>query len=267
MLLDRVAEYAASTARRLGLRTARVFVGLRYSFVAVEGPLGVEAGVAYMPTEDLAPTSTPLEEEPGPENIAALLSSPNPIWKSVGVAYANAVSQYAMWRAGELRGFRIAGRRILDAVPQLSQGRCGVAVVVGHMPPLVERLRGVCREVLVLERNPRLRFGKGVYPDTAAPRIVPLGEVVVITGAALVNDTFDSVVELARGAELRIAVGPTAALHPSLFAEVGVDYVASLRVVDVGAVERTLMWGGGRWSIDRYCEDYVAELRSGEELR
>ena len=263
MFLDRVAVYVAETAERLGLRTRRVFVGLRYSYVAVEGPRGVEAGMAYMPSEDLAPTSGPLEEEPGPGNIAELLASPNPVWKSVGVAYANAISQYAMWRAGELEGFGVAGRRILDAVPQLSQGLCGRAVVVGHMPPLVERLRSVCREVLVLERNPRLRFGKGVFPDTAAPRLLPRGEVVVITGATLVNDTFDLVLDLSRGAGLRIVVGPTAALHPRLFAEAGLDYVASLRVVDREAAEKTLLWGGGRWSVDRYCEDYVIALRSG----
>lgn len=226
-------------------------VCLRYAYVEVLTEEGRYLGVALVPHEDIHGVRAPLRE-PSMESLIELVSSPNPFDKVLGVALINALSSHLIRKDEELSGLP----EISEGVPSLlsSEGVRSV-LVVGNMVPLVRKLKEAGMEVYVTERNPAGRWG-GAYPDTSFARLARNVEAAVITGATLVNDTIDFLLE-ALDHTFKVLVGPTAGAYPRLLAPRYVDAVASMVVDDVEAVKRVLRLGGGRWDFSRYCRHYT----------
>ncbi len=258
MLIDRVASWVSKQLERVGasLKIVEYGVGVMYSYVLVECGGEEYLGVALTPLEDVAGVRvTPVKLVNSVTEVLSLVSSLNPLEKSVGVAAVNAVSSYLLWGAGQYRELSIeVGTDIISAVPRVASGK---VLVIGHMGPLVRALkeRGA-REVYVVERCAAMRC-RGALSDSALPRLAPEVDTLVVTGATLVNDTLDHILSLRKAGSTLVLVGPTAGVHPiPLFAE-GVNAVASMRAVKVNAVLDIIKRGGGRWSFTEFCEQYV----------
>jgi len=180
-------------------------------------------GMAYSPIEDLSHgDSKALLEALGRLNVSdacSLTDSPYPVVKSLLVAYLNALTTFIYDVPPEA-----VGKDVLDV---MGFSRDDVVVVVGYIGPVVKGLKGRVRKVLVLERNPRRR-GQAL-PDTSAPRVLPKASKVVVTGATLVNDTLDSVLELVPPDAEVALVGATASVHPEPLFRHGVSVVAGFR--------------------------------------
>ncbi len=219
-------------------------IGPKYAYVEVSGEKGGALGLSYFPSEDV---SRGFSRVPHLDEIPEFVRSLNIFEKALGVAMLNAVSQYLMWNLRRIKGVRRGN--ITEIVPRFcSPGRI---VVVGNMVPLIKNLPGDC-EVFVLERNPRMRTN--AYPDTMAPRIIPKADVLIISGAALVNDSIDSLLALSSKAAIRFLVGPTAGITPEITGG-EFDYIAGLRVIDADRVKEIIKLGGGRWDFSNYCEE------------
>ena len=97
--------------------------------------------------------------------------------------------------------------------------------VVGHlnMPDFV---REQASELLILERSPR----PGDYPDSACEWILPICDIVLITGSTLVNKTLPRLLQLCENA-CTILTGPTVPLCPALLDQ-GIDRIAGLVITD-----------------------------------
>ncbi len=223
-------------------------IGPKYAYVEVSGEKGTAQGLAYFPAEEMG---RGFSRRPSLERIREFVSSLNIFEKVLGVAMLNAVSQYLMWNMRLQRA--VMEGNITDLIPGMCSGR---VVVVGNMVPLVRKIPGDC-DVFVLERSPRAR--QGAHPDFLAPRVLGNAEVVIITGATLVNDTVDSVISLSHHAKLRVLVGPTAGIAPWLLSG-EVQYIAGTRVKDAERVKEIIRLGGGRWDFSKYCEEYVVPV-------
>lgn len=258
MIVDELAEGVLSLVR--GAEVRDWCVCLRYAYVEVGVGGSRHLGVALVPHEDVHGVSAPLRE-PTIEGLRDLASSPNPIDKVLGVALINALSSHLISRDKVLG----ASGDVTEDIPSLlaSEGVRSV-LVVGNMAPLVRRLRDAGMEVLVTERNPAARWG-GAYPDTSVTRLAGLAEAAVITGAALVNDTIDQLLELLPHA-FKVLAGPTAGAYPPLLIPKHVDAVASMVVEDAEAVKRVLRLGGGRWDFSRFTRQYIITADPSRKL-
>jgi len=263
VLVDRVVTWVSKQLERVraSLKVADYGVGVMYSYVLVEREGEEFLGVALTPLEDLAGVRvTPVRRVHSVTEALSLVSSLNPMEKSVGVAAINAVSSYLLWGAGQYRELNVeVGTDIVSAVPHVASGR---VLVVGHMGPLVRVLRERgAEEVHVVERCAAMRC-RGAFSDSAIPRLAPKADTLVVTGATLVNDTLDYVLSLRKAGSTVVLVGPTAGAHPvPLFSE-GVDAIASMRAVKVSAVLDVIRRGGGRWSFTEFCEQYIVKASS-----
>ena len=102
--------------------------------------------------------------------------------------------------------------------------------VVGHLKMPADTL-ACAKDVFILERNPQM----GDYPDSACEYILPMCDVVLITGSALINKTLPRLLELCRGAYV-ILTGPSVPMCPALL-EFGISRLAGLVVTDpAGAI-------------------------------
>ncbi|MCS7252710.1 MAG: DUF364 domain-containing protein [Armatimonadota bacterium] len=104
--------------------------------------------------------------------------------------------------------------------------------LIGHFP-FVEELRRRAGQLMVFEERPLM----GDLPAHKADELLPQAQIVAITGSAFVNHTIEHLLELSRGAELVMVIGPTTPLSKVLF-EFGVDIIAGSIVVEPETVMR-----------------------------
>lgn len=96
--------------------------------------------------------------------------------------------------------------------------------VIGYFP-FVEELRKVAKNLFVME----MRQKEGTYPEEAKDHLIPVSDVVVISGTTLINHTFYSIISLCRSDAKKILLGPSTPLSEVLF-DYGVDVVSGIVV-------------------------------------
>ncbi len=119
--------------------------------------------------------------------------------------------------------------------------RCGEGkriALIGSFP-FVTRLRSRVGELLVLEQNP----GPEDLPAESAPEVLPLMNVVAITGMTFLNKTLEGLLKLCSPEAVVILLGPSAPLSPVLF-DYGVDIISGSVVVDIDPVLQVVSQGG-----------------------
>ena len=163
--------------------------------------------------------------------------------RSVGVAAVSALSQ-PLLTAQYLtpRGMALDGPdRDLASLAQAD----GVVAIVGYGGS-VQRLLGRCRELHVTDMRPRSAFqtlliGEKVefvptevivHPAEDDFSVLERATVVAITGSALVNRSFEELLQHTSAARLVTAYGASASLWPELLLDSGVDLVYTYRVSD-----------------------------------
>ena len=235
------------------LRIVDYSVGVKYSYVIVEGEFGRAMGTAYFPLEDL---TRGYSRVPKISILASMLSSTNIFERSLGTALLNSISQYLLWNSNHAEKLSINYGNIIEEIIQICKQNSKIAVI-GNMVPLVSKLQEEGFKVLTFERNPRLRIR--ALPDSFAYRIIPEVDALIITGTTLINDTIDHLLALGRAAKIKALVGPTAAVYPGK-ALSSLTHIAALKIEDTKKVAEIIKLGGGRWDFAPYTKEYIIHI-------
>jgi len=158
--------------------------------------------------------------------LMELAFSPSLTEASVGLAAVNSVVDIDMHRCAKANAFEILA----------AQGADKDVAIVGHFP-FVPQLKGVARNLWVLEQHPR----EGDLAAEEASSILPRCQVVGITGTSLLNHTLDGLLQLCVDAFVML-IGPTTPLTPLLF-DYGIDALSGSKVVDEEKVLRHVKEG------------------------
>ncbi len=166
------------------------------------------------------------------------------IRRAVGIATLNALAEVAAERRGH------AGFDLLDGVDAFDAAEVApqeTAVVVGAFVPFLRELRRIGAPHYVLEKDPATLKPHEMphfRPAEAAPEVVPLADVLIITGTTLINDTLSGLIALARPDARIVVVGPTVTMIPDAFFESRCDILGGVRVTDPDAFLDVLAEGG-----------------------
>jgi uncharacterized protein (DUF4213/DUF364 family) len=150
------------------------------------------------------------------QGLCHLAFSDSMLEAGIGMAAINSLLDVDEKRCEELN----AGQILIE------RGRGKRVALVGHFP-FVPSLRGVARELSVLELRPR----DGDFPAEHAQTVVPEADIVAITGSAFINHTIEPLLSLCQPGSLVVVLGPTTPLSPVLF-DYGVDVISGTRVID-----------------------------------
>ncbi len=251
MIIDVVAERILRGVSRYDIEVIDYAVGLHYVYVFLRIGEQRSLGVAHSYVEEYQHGYWVRDLEP--EMIPEMVSSPRIMDKNLAVAYLNALSQFL------IEENRLPLQYDVNAVDAAGIKPDDVVVVVGNIKPTVERARKYTDKVYVLERTPSAR--DDAYPDTAAPRIIPMATVLLITGATLVNDTLDYILELGRNAREKILVGGTAQIYPPYIIGHGVTRVASMKIMDTEKAMRYIRAGCGTRPLLKLSRKYIYSPR------
>jgi uncharacterized protein (DUF4213/DUF364 family) len=239
-----------------GIAVERAVVGLYFTGVKLtSGPYGVQtAGTCATPREagpgDICcPISAHradfrrLAGRQAAELIEDALAEDG-LSRALGIAALNALAELC-WRRRPHPGVELlAGTDAFDAT-QIHEG--DRIVLVGAFIPFLKALKRRRQPYLVLEQNPAALKPEEMpfyRPAELAPEIVPAAEVLLITGATLLNDTLEDLLALARP-EARVTVlGPTVGMLPDAFLARGADILGSVRITQPDAFLDLLAEGG-----------------------
>ncbi|HAX61939.1 MAG TPA: hypothetical protein DCX95_05225 [Elusimicrobia bacterium] len=109
--------------------------------------------------------------------------------------------------------------------------------VIGHFP-FVEELKGVAKNLWVIEKHPK---GDDLA-ETDAENFLPLSDIIAISGTTLINHTFEKLVSLCPKKSIKIVLGPSAPLSPILF-DFGIDYISGCEVTDTDIILKFITEG------------------------
>ncbi|MCW4009710.1 MAG: DUF364 domain-containing protein [Candidatus Bathyarchaeota archaeon] len=157
----------------------------------------------------------------------------------VGFATLNALSQIVIEQ--KLEDYTILNG---DVINHIALTKEDVAALVGYIGPLVPHIRAKVKKLFILERA-STRREEGILPDTACDQILPLADVVLITGTALVNGTIDHLLELTTNAREVVIIGASAGILPEVLFERGVTVVGGVKIMDANKMMQIVSEGGG----------------------
>jgi len=159
--------------------------------------------------------------------LARMAYSPSPLEATIGMAAINSLLDIDEARCVELNG----GNLLIE------KGRGKKIALVGHFP-FVPKLRQAAKELWVIEQQPQ----PGDFAESQVEKLIPMAEVIGITGTAFTNHTIERLLELCPPQAYVVVLGGTTPLSPVLF-DYGVDAVSGAQVTDPEMVLRYVSQG------------------------
>ena len=255
----------------------RVVVGLFFTGVKLDNgaagacatPLATLAHTVCCPSSALAmPFPGKLRGRPAGELAREALSG-HGIRRAVGIAAINALAD-CCWRRRPHPGMTlIAGIDAFDAA-EIRHGE--KVVVVGAFVPFLKELKRRAQAFVVLEQDPatlkpdELPFFR---PAAGAAQFVPDADVVLITGATLVNATLEDLLALANPEARVVVVGPTVGMLPDAFLARGADVLGAIRIREPDNFLDILAEGGSGYHFFGRSAEKIVLVRasSGAEAK
>lgn len=212
-------------------------VGLKYTGVEIDGKIGL----AYTFPE-YAKTPKDVGNLIG-KNVTKLAHSWNLTEASIGVAGINALIKPKDYKEIEISNY------ILKIAQKYN--RIGI---VGLFWPLIKKFSAE-NEVFIFEKREYLSTlekltGVNILPDSSEEEIIPMCDLVIISGSTFVNKTIERLLELSNG--YTMIIGPTTILSPVLF-DYNADALAGVIITKPEKALEIVSQGGGR----RELEDVI----------
>lgn len=188
------------------------------------------------------------------------------IRRAIGVATLHALTEMCWVRRPSCDVAMRAGVDAYDAA-NIQPGEH--VAVVGAFIPFLKSLKRARQHFTVLEQDAgTLKPDELPYfrPADQADQVVPLADVVLITGTTLVNDTLEKLLGLCRPAARVVVVGPTVGLLPDAFLRRGVDVLGGVRITAPDAFLDVLAEGGSGYHFFGRSAEKVVLVRQATQF-
>ncbi|MDR3160959.1 MAG: DUF364 domain-containing protein [Spirochaetaceae bacterium] len=221
------------------LTLERAVLGLFFTGVKLSDGSG---GLCFTPVKDIPqavccpseakamPLSGSLRDRPARACLEDLFHE-NILRRTLAIAALNALSA-SCWKSGIERGSYSLETGV-DAFDVIDLKPGQKTVVVGALVPLLKKLLAAGAEFRVLEQDVstlKPREMPFYLPPERAPEVVPQADILVITGATILNGTLLGLLALARKDAGIFVAGPTASMLPDSFFSHGVSCMGGVMV-------------------------------------
>ena len=186
------------------------------------GVVSQNCGLAATLPRDALKQTPPLVETPGflldktALELTDMAFSESILEAAIGMAAINSLIDVDESKCSELNA-----REVI-----IEKGKNKNIAIIGHFP-FIPKLRGIARELWVIEKNPR----PGDYPAESAKDLIPQADVLAITGTTITNHSIGDLLKLKKKSAFTVVLGDSAVLSPVLF-DYGIDAIAGTIVTD-----------------------------------
>jgi uncharacterized protein (DUF4213/DUF364 family) len=101
---------------------------------------------------------------------------------------------------------------------------------------------------------------KYFVPADQYQKILPLSDILIITGLTLVNDTIDNLLNCMKPGSHVIVTGPSASLLPDVLFHKGVSSIGATRITDPVKLLEVVSEGGAGYHLFKYCAQKICIL-------
>jgi uncharacterized protein (DUF4213/DUF364 family) len=224
-------------------------------------PIGEVPEAVCCPTSAARmPPAGHFEGKPVSELINYALD-PNVLKSAIGIAALNALSQWIV-ESGYQREHEVVKDR--DGFDLLDIQTCETVSLVGAFGPYIKRLKAMGNPFYIIEKNRQtLRPDeiKHFKPESEMKTAIEKSQVVISTGTAIVNHTFDSILSMINNGKRAAVIGPTASLIPDAFFRKGINVMAGVRITDPAQMLKILKQGGSAYHLLRNCAEKIAFVK------
>ena len=206
------------------------------------------------------PPAGHLEGKPVLEILTYALD-PNVLKSAIGVATLNALSQWII-ESRNGREFEIIKGK--DGFDLLNIQPYETVSLVGAFTPYIKRLKAMGNPFFIIEKNLQaLKPDEMKYfkPESEIQSALEKSQVVISTGTAIVNHTFDPILSLITNGKRMAVIGPTASLIPDAFFKKGIDVMAGIRILNPDLMLKILRQGGSAYHLLKECSEKIAFIK------
>lgn len=246
------------------IKVDTVVVGIFYTGVKLSTGHG---GVAFTPAHEIpdavcCPRS--YGKMPNSGHLSSLLlddvlndaTSPSPLKSTIGIAAINAVSHKVLFGGDYKKHKAILGLDVLDSIEIRPTD---TVAMIGAFTPYIKRLKGNVKKLYVFERNPEavLKGEVPLYSEESSRKLLPKADVVIASGATIVNHTIGGILSLSGHAREVILSGPTASMVPDPLFKRGVTAIGGVKVNDVDRMLKVVSEAGSGYALTKECATKV----------
>lgn len=254
------------------VRVDDVVIGIFFTGIKLSTGHG---GCAFTPISEIpeavcCPTSAArmpqagaMEGKTAPEILSYALD-PNVLKCAIGVAMLNALSQWIVESENEKDYEVLKGK---DGFDLLNIQPYETVSLIGAFPPYIKRLKAMGNPFFILEKNRQtLRPDEMKYykPESEIQSALEKSQVVISTGTAIVNHTFDSILSLIADGKRMAVIGPTASMLPHAFFDKGASVLAGVHILDPDGMIKILKQGGSAYHLLKECSEKIAYMKSNK---
>ncbi len=135
--------------------------------------------------------------------------------------------------------------------------------IVGAFHSYIQKIAETSSKLYVLELNEDSLKGdqKQYYvPANEYNRVIPMSDVVIITGLTLVNSTIDGLLQAISPQTQVIVTGPSSSLIPDILFENKVNIIGATRITNPDMLFTIVSEGGTGFHLFRYCAQKICIL-------
>jgi uncharacterized protein (DUF4213/DUF364 family) len=136
--------------------------------------------------------------------------------------------------------------------------------IVGAFQSYIERIsvNGTRLFVLELDENALKPEQKRFYvPASDYERVIPVSDIVIITGQTLVNKTIDDLLGAVKEGTQVIVTGPSSSLIPDVLFENKVSMIGAVRITDPDLVFEVVGQAGLGYHLFEYCAKKICVVK------
>jgi len=139
--------------------------------------------------------------------------SDHPLKQALGFAVLNAAANYQIPHDLAI----IEARNAVQVLPSDTVG------MIGNIHALTATVRASADRLIIFDRGAP---GPGIEPEELQPQLLPLCDLVLITGSAFLNNTMETVLSYCSKARETWVIGPSTPLYPLAFSHTQVTHLA-----------------------------------------
>ncbi len=246
-IIDEIIKDVLSTQNleHLGLKDIRI--GLRYTIVELTNG---SSGIAFSYANEIFVEDP--EVKPGEFTKVPLVSILNNIADKTISSVLKTATVNALVNTNEVEGIP---KDLLEVIKFSKEDR---VCMIGAIHPFIQKIEKTVKELFIFERfrPPHTNY----LPDWAAPYYLENADVVLFTGASIVNKTFDILVKYAKNAREIAVVGPSTPLYPKPFKKRGVTLLGGIVITNTELAKKIISEAGGTHHLKKTYRKVVLKV-------
>lgn len=178
----------------------------------------------------------------------------NGITETLKVAILNAVSSKLLENAK----YKIL--RNADPIDLIDLNSRKTITIVGAFQSYIQKISKTNSKLFVLELNEdALKEDDKKYfvPAKDYSKVLPISDVVIITGLTLVNDTIDDLLKSIKPETQIIMTGPSSSLIPDVLFDNNVKIIGSVKIINPELMLKVISEGGAAYHLFEYCVEKI----------